>query len=131
MQGRSREDGHECWVAIAGFKYAKELLAAKPVSVDGKYNPQTDNYLQGLQPAVLQEFLSVLPQLGAQDVPEPSFTGMQRWGAGFVEKPVGKEVLSSDSEHIVACGDFCLGSTFESAALSGIRAAEKVRGWNG
>jgi hypothetical protein len=129
VQGRSRGDGHECWVAISNFEFAEQLLAAKPVSLDGNYNPQTKQYLQGLQPTILKEFLALLPQLGARDIPEPSFNSSQRWGAGFVATPIGEEIVYSEAQRILACGDYCLGSRFEFAAVSGIRAAEKVQSW--
>lgn len=129
VQGRQREDGHECWVAIADFEFAKKLLAAKPVAVDGKYNPQTKQYLDSLLPAVLEHFLGVLPSLGAVDVPEHSFAALQRWGAGFVHNPVGEPVVTSENERLVACGDFCLGSRFELAAESGLHAAQAIRSW--
>lgn len=129
VQDRNRDDGHECWVAIANFEFAKKLLDGKPVSVDGQYNPQTKQYLDSILPKVLEQFLGVLPSLGAVDVPEHSFAALQRWGAGFVETPVGLPVLTSESERLVACGDFCLGSRFELAAESGMHAAQSISSW--
>lgn len=72
---------------------------------------------------MMKEIMSLLPALGAQEVPQPCFSAMQRWGAGFVANPVGVPVLSSSDDQLYACGDFCLGSTFENAALSGMHAA--------
>ncbi|CAL5226136.1 g8955 [Coccomyxa viridis] len=43
--GRERQDGLECWVAVTTEEYAKQLLAEKPLAVDGTYVPQTQNYL--------------------------------------------------------------------------------------
>lgn len=129
LQGRQREDGHECWVAIANSDFARKLLEAKPVSVDGKYNPQTKKYLDSLLPKVLDQFLDILPGLGAQEVPKHSFAALQRWGAGFVANPIGQPVLTSKSERLIACGDFCLGSRFELAVESGLHASETLHSW--
>lgn len=126
LQGRARSDGQECWVALAVPEFARSLLEKKPVSVDGKYNPQTQEYLQSLLPTMLDEVLRLLSDLGAEDAPEPCFSAMQRWGAGFVSNPIGLPVLSSTGENFVACGDFCLGSTFEDAVISGMHAATEV-----
>eukprot|EP00892_Ulva_mutabilis_P005395 jgi/Ulvmu1/3227/UM015_0268.1 len=124
--GRARSDGQECWVALAAPEFARSLLANRPVSVDGKYNPQTQEYLQSLLPTMLKEVMGLLPVLGAAHVPDPCFAAMQRWGAGFVANPVGVPFLSSTDESFVACGDFCLGSMYENALVSGIMAAAHV-----
>ena len=71
----------------------------------------------------MAEVMSLLPAMGAENLPQPCFSTMQRWGAGFVTNPIGTPVLRSRDENFVACGDFCLGSTFENAALSGMQAA--------
>lgn len=127
VQGRNRDDGRECWVALASSDYARELLAKKPVSVYGKYNPQTQEYLQSLLPTMMEQVMSLLPAMGADNLPQPCFSAMQRWGAGFVANPIGTPVLSSSENNFVACGDFCLGSTFENAALSGMQAAAHLQ----
>jgi len=126
VQGRARDDGHECWVALATPEFARSLLEKGPVSVDGKYNPQTQEYLQSLLPIMLEEVMGLLPVLGAKHIQAPCFSAMQRWGAGFVGNPVGTPVLSSPGEQFVACGDFCLGSVFENAVISGMHAATHI-----
>lgn len=113
-------------MALASTEFARDMLTKKPVSIDGKYNPQTKDYLQSLLPTMMEEVMSLLPAMGAADT-HPCFSAMQRWGAGFVSNPIGEAVLCSSSEHFVTCGDFCLGSTFENAALSGMQAAEHLQ----
>ena len=35
----------ECWVAVTTEEYAKQLLRDKPLTMDGRYGPQTQDYL--------------------------------------------------------------------------------------
>jgi predicted NAD/FAD-dependent oxidoreductase len=82
--------------------------------------------LQNIKPVLVKELMDVLRVLGVEDAPEPCFSAVQRWGAGFVKKPIGEVAIASTDHNIVGCGDFCLGSTAENAMISGLRAADIV-----
>jgi predicted NAD/FAD-dependent oxidoreductase len=129
LQGRARIDGKECWVAVASSTFARHILSKHPLQVSGQYNRQTTEYLSSITPRLVAELMAVLPQLGTKIVQEKEFAVTQRWGAGFVDTPLGVSVVKVDERRIVACGDFCLGSTFENAAVSGLDAAKAIDSW--
>eukprot|EP00854_Cymbomonas_tetramitiformis_P006015 gene6015-7227_t len=55
-QGRGRDDGHECWVVVSSADFALRMVQAMPLSIDGKYNPQTQVYLDSIAPKLLAAF---------------------------------------------------------------------------
>ena len=130
MQGRKREDGKESWVAITTSEAARAILATRPVTVAGKYNPQSKAYLDSITPQLLDQLQATLRRIGVAAPPTPDFAVTQRWGAGFVDVPLGVAMLQEAEQRIVACGDFCLGSTFEQAAESGLAAAAAVNSFD-
>ncbi|MCU0698184.1 MAG: FAD-dependent oxidoreductase [Myxococcaceae bacterium] len=49
-----------------------------------------------------------------------------RWRYALVTKPLGEPCVLHESGKLVACGDWCLGATIESAWLSGLAAAGRL-----
>jgi predicted NAD/FAD-dependent oxidoreductase len=129
VQGRSRQDGHECWTALATPAFARRILADRPLVKDGNYNKQNKAYLDGITPTMQLHFVDAMKAIGSDSIPKPSFAAVQRWGAGFLSKPLHKPFLAAPGSRLVACGDFCLGSTAENAMQSGLAAADMIREW--
>lgn len=62
-------------------------------------------------------------------LPRPAHLQAQRWGRGFIQRPLGVPCLAAPQQRFAACGDFCLGPAAEDAWLSGRAAAEEVAGF--
>jgi predicted NAD/FAD-dependent oxidoreductase len=129
IQGRDADGSKERWTAVTSAVFAEELLKDKPLHVDGKYNPQHTGYHNTITPRLVQALKVTLEELGARNVREPAWAASHRWGAGLVAEPLGVDALACEAARIAACGDFCLGSTFENAAASGLAAADEVKRW--
>ena len=43
--GRERQDGLDCWTAVTTEEYAQQLLSEKPLTRNGAYVAQTQEYL--------------------------------------------------------------------------------------
>jgi len=56
----------------------------------------------------------------------PSQLKAHRWRYALVTKPLGEPCVFDASLRVAACGDWCLGSTLESAYLSGVAAAGRI-----
>ncbi len=68
--GREREDNLECWVAMTTEAFARQLLDEAPLTKDGAYVAQSQQYLSELAPRIwdalwglLQPFSSGVTQL--------------------------------------------------------------------
>ncbi|GAB4823257.1 hypothetical protein N2152v2_010303 [Parachlorella kessleri] len=119
-------DKSQCWVGITTPDYAQELLQEFPLHVQGQYNPQTKSYLEGLTTVLYQQFQRLMEPLTGQALPQPAHLHAQRWGRGFIQRPLGVPCLAAPRQRLVACGDFCLGSSVEDAWLSGRAAADEI-----
>jgi predicted NAD/FAD-dependent oxidoreductase len=126
MQGRELDGSKQCWTAVTTTSFAEQLLTDNPLLVDGKYNPQNAKYLESITPQLVQAFLAALDELGASNVHKPVWAASHRWGAGFVANPLDQGALTCLPDRIAACGDFCLGSSFENSVASGLTAADEV-----
>ena len=139
--GRGRDDGVECWTAVSTEAFAREMVARAPLSVDGKYNPQTAEYLAQITPTMRDEVLRLLRGscgggthgVGAGSVPAPVHVASQRWGNAFPSTPIasggggsGPWFAHDATRAFAACGDFVGGAGVERAWLSGTRAGEAV-----
>lgn len=56
----------------------------------------------------------------------PSAAVARQWVDGLVTRPLGVDCLLHEAGRVVACGDWCLGSTVEAAFLSGTAAAGRI-----
>jgi renalase len=130
---RARPDRLERWVAVSAASFARDVVAGAPLSVDGKYNPQTAAYLEAVTPKMVAEVGMVLALAagnGEGTAPAPAHAATQRWGHAFPEGgavPVagnGGCYAWDDETGFGACGDFVGGAGVEAAWISGTRAGE-------
>jgi predicted NAD/FAD-dependent oxidoreductase len=119
-------------VVQSTIEWAHARIAEQPLQQDGKYVPQTNEYLAKVQPMLWKAFKeAVAPALkpSSFEWPEPAYARMQRWGAALVDEPIapeGEKVFADDSLHFVACGDFCTGKGVSNALDSAHAAVHKV-----
>ncbi len=52
MTGRERSDGLECWVAMTTEAFAQQLLAKAPLTKNGEYVAQSQQYLSDVAPQI-------------------------------------------------------------------------------
>ena len=72
---RERPDRLERWVAISSSSFARDVVAGAPLSVDGKYNPQTAAYLETVTPKMVAEVgrvLALAAGAGERTAPAPA-----------------------------------------------------------
>ncbi|KAK3281220.1 hypothetical protein CYMTET_10975 [Cymbomonas tetramitiformis] len=108
--GRGRDDGHECWVVVSSADFALRMVQAMPLSIDGKYNPQTQVYLDSIAPKLLAAFQDCVASfLNNGENLQPTYLKAQRWGnaapATSLELP--HECIHDPELNFAACGDFC------------------------
>lgn len=117
-------------VVLSTIKWANDRIAEQPLQQEGKYVPQTNEYLAKVQPMLFEAFKSaVAPALPPGFTwPEPTYARMQRWGAAFVDQPLApNDRVFTDAEHrFIACGDFCTGKGVANALDSGNAAVHKA-----
>jgi predicted NAD/FAD-dependent oxidoreductase len=131
LQGRERADGKECWVALTTAPFAQRVIDEHPMqAASGALAPQTHAYREVIRPQLVSSFLNVLPWLGCKNFCEPEWAVTHRWGHGFVKECLEVPLLEKKERRIVFAGDFCMGSSFESAAASGLAAADAVHAWS-
>lgn len=132
---RERPDRLERWVAISSSTFARDVVAGAPLSVDGKYNPQTAAYLETVTPKMVAEVGRILALAAGKGertapAPAPAHAATHRWGNAFPERgtvPVagnGGCYAWDDETGFGACGDFVGGAGVEAAWISGTRAGE-------
>ena len=129
LQGRQREDGSECWVATSTPEFGRRVLSDFPIRVNAWTDPHAKDYREVIRGEMETALYDVLSELDAR-WGLIDFSTTHRWGRGFVRAPLGKPVQQERAHRIVFCGDHCLGSTFENAAVSGLEAAKAVQGFD-
>ena len=128
LQGRTVAGHGERWVAVSTEKFARQLLEESEAYRDGgAFEPFRGAYRERVTAQLADVLPELLRELGATHVQDAAWQGAQRWGKAFAVDPSGQPAILSACHRIVACGDFCLGSTFESAAKSGLAAADALR----
>ena len=58
--GRKRKDNLECWVAMTTEAFARQLLDEAPLTKDGAYVAQSQQYLSELAPRIWDALWGVL-----------------------------------------------------------------------
>ena len=129
--------GPECWVAVTTPAHAARLIGgevggvgARPLQREGRYNPQTREYLDPVADHLLEEFRGLLAPFtaGGAAFPDATFVQAQRWGGAFQQNPLElpEGALADPERRFAACGDWATRSSVEGAALSGLAAADRV-----
>ncbi|EIE18846.1 hypothetical protein COCSUDRAFT_45008 [Coccomyxa subellipsoidea C-169] len=122
--GREREDNLECWVAMTTEAFARQLLDEAPLTKDGAYVAQSQQYLSELAPRIWDALWGVLqPFSSGAEKPVPVYMHAQRWGGGFKASVLQEACLIDRELDLAACGDFCRESSAQGAILSGLAAA--------
>ena len=126
--GGGSPDGLELWTALSTKRFAEKVVAGQPLTIDGKYNPQTAEYLKSVTPNMVAEVGWLLGLEEPEDPDEDFFAKSQRWGNAF-----GADTVSSPSGFVwdgasgfAACGDFVAGAGVEAAFLSGLGAGAAI-----
>lgn len=125
--GAAPEAWSQSWTAITTPEYGQQLLGIS--GVGQPLPPQSKEYLEERAEQMFAQLVLALtggtvPQ--TTSVPRPDVLVAHRWGSAYTTPPLGQPCLSVPAAHFVACGDFCLGPGVETAALSGLAAAEAV-----
>ena len=120
---RERPDRLERWVAISSSTFARDVVAGAPLSVDGKYNPQTAAYLETVTPKMVAEVGRILALAAGKGertapAPAPAHAATHRWGNAF---PEGGTVP------VAGNGGCYAGTTRRGSGRAGISSG--ARGW--
>ena len=67
--GRERTDGLECWVAMTTEVFARQLLEEAPLTKDGAYVAQSQQYLSELAPRIWEALWGVLQPFSSGTAP--------------------------------------------------------------
>jgi hypothetical protein len=112
--------GWETWVLLSTSSYAKEILSATTPGA------ASDVLLDRVAEEMTAEFkyVTALRFQDGAEMPVPVFAKGHRWGAAYPATTVDQPALIEPERRMIACGDFCLASDMEGAAMSGLAAAE-------
>ncbi|BDA48954.1 Renalase [Coccomyxa sp. Obi] len=125
--GRERSDGLECWVAMTTEAFAQQLLAEAPLTKNGAYVAQSQQYLSDVAPRIWEALWRALQPFSGLERPTPVYMHAQRWGSGFKANLLPNACLIDRQLGLAACGDFCVESSAQGAVLSGLAAAQALR----
>lgn len=67
--GRERSDGLECWVAMTTEAFARQLLEEAPLTKNGAYVAQSQQYLSELAPRIWEALWGVLQPFSSGEPP--------------------------------------------------------------
>jgi hypothetical protein len=68
-KGRERSDGLECWVAMTTEAFARQLLEEAPLTKNGAYVAQSQQYLSELAPRIWEALWGVLQPFSSGEPP--------------------------------------------------------------
>eukprot|EP00271_Cylindrocystis_brebissonii_P007281 TRINITY_DN20628_c0_g1_i2.p1 TRINITY_DN20628_c0_g1~~TRINITY_DN20628_c0_g1_i2.p1 ORF type:complete len:476 (-),score=53.56 TRINITY_DN20628_c0_g1_i2:354-1781(-) len=114
------EDESECWVVHSTPQFATAAMAGAP---PGRPSPE-------FLAKVAEDMLAAVRSCVGGELPTPIYMRAHRWGGAF---PLGACASKEDrclldtERRLAVCGDFCVGPRVESAILSGLAAAERMK----
>lgn len=122
------------FVILSTVDFANRQIAEHPLKQDGKYVPQTNEYLARVAPILYRAFTDAMSPLIGENYTfpeEPPYMRAQRWGAAYVSQAVdsdGEECIFDGNLRFAACGDFFRAERGVTAAIdSGLAAADALR----
>ena len=127
----------ELWTAVSTPAFGKKMLAAASLasgeSGDSDKGGSTAAKATELMTNEISQMLTTFYAKGGRSPPVPLHAAAKRWGAGFAAGTLdlNEECVGLEPWRLAIAGDFISGaaSPAESAALSGMDAAERISKW--